>query len=157
MRYVILVTLCCATYVGLRCSTNHLSGRFVWTRGSCLARALGVTKFVSTKYIILVTLCCATYVGLRCSTNHLRVLKTSAYARCLLWWRRRNKSLYFSNLIYYDELGRQDEPIFINVETSNVEHFSSKTDGGIVSPIEHCLRTKWNDARITWKGGEPVL
>ncbi len=31
-----------------------------WIRGSCLAQALGVTKFISRRYIILVTLCCAT-------------------------------------------------------------------------------------------------
>ncbi len=29
-------------------------------RGSCLARALGVTKFINEIYLILVTLCCAT-------------------------------------------------------------------------------------------------
>ncbi len=40
-----------------------------WTKGSCLARALGVTKFISTRYMILVKLCCATLVRLRCSTN----------------------------------------------------------------------------------------
>ncbi len=27
---------------------------------SCLARALGVTKFISMRYIIMVSLCCAT-------------------------------------------------------------------------------------------------
>ena len=59
-------------------------------------------------------------------------------------------------LIYYDELGRQDEPIHIVVESSNFEQFSSKNDASVVSPIEHCLRTKWTDAKITWKG-EPVL
>ncbi len=29
-------------------------------RGSCLARALGVTKFINKRDMILVTLCCAT-------------------------------------------------------------------------------------------------
>ncbi len=29
-------------------------------KGSCLARALGVTKFIRRRYIILATLCCAT-------------------------------------------------------------------------------------------------
>ena len=62
-------------------------------------------------------------------------------------------------LIYYDELGRQDEPVYINIESSVVEHFFAKNDSGdsIVSPIEHCLRTKWNDAKIHWKSGDPIL
>jgi hypothetical protein len=38
-------------------------------KSSCLAPALGVTKFIIVGDMILVTLCCATYVALRCSTN----------------------------------------------------------------------------------------
>jgi hypothetical protein len=43
------VTLCCATYVGLRCSTNPPQR---------LAQALGVTKFIIISDMIWVTLCC---------------------------------------------------------------------------------------------------
>ncbi len=52
-RYTILVTLCCATYVWLRCSTNLTLRPVCWTKGSCLAWPFGVTKFISTKYMIL--------------------------------------------------------------------------------------------------------
>jgi hypothetical protein len=38
-------------------------------KSSCLAPALGVTKFIIVGDMILVTLCCATYVILRSSTN----------------------------------------------------------------------------------------
>lgn len=63
------------------------------------------------------------------------------------------------DLIYYDELGRQDEPVRIGIESSTASghFFTSKNESGIVSPIEHCLRTKWTDAKITWKSGDPVL
>ncbi len=37
--------------------------------GSCLARALGVTKLINMRVIILVTRCCATEVRPRRSTN----------------------------------------------------------------------------------------
>jgi hypothetical protein len=38
-------------------------------KSSCLASALGVTKFMIVIVMIWVTLCCATSVGLRCSTS----------------------------------------------------------------------------------------
>ncbi len=38
-------------------------------KSSCLARALGETKFIDMRDMILVTLCCAVKVRLRCSTN----------------------------------------------------------------------------------------
>ncbi len=38
-------------------------------KSSCLAPALGVTKFIIVTDMVLVTLCCATWVALRCSTN----------------------------------------------------------------------------------------
>ncbi len=109
---IILVTLCCATYVRLRCSTNppqfvfcQFKRRTFWAdacqssrrqhigeseagslnKGSCLAPpALGVTKFKTARYMILVTLCCATYVQLRCSTNPpLPISKGNIFGRCL--------------------------------------------------------------------------
>ena len=62
-------------------------------------------------------------------------------------------------LIYYDGLGKQDEPIYIDVECSALEHFLGKSESGNgpISPIEHCLRTKWNDAKVHWKSGDPIL
>ncbi len=36
---------------------------------SCLARALGLTKFTTMRDMILVTLCCATKVRLECLTK----------------------------------------------------------------------------------------
>jgi hypothetical protein len=41
---------------------------------SCLARALGVTKFVNMGYMIVATLCYVTYVRLKCVTNPPRKL-----------------------------------------------------------------------------------
>jgi len=38
-------------------------------KSSCLAPALGMTKFINVTNMILVKLCCATQVRRRCSTN----------------------------------------------------------------------------------------
>jgi hypothetical protein len=38
-------------------------------KSSCLARTLGVTKFIVVITMDSVTLCCATYIGLSSSTN----------------------------------------------------------------------------------------
>jgi hypothetical protein len=49
---------------------NHHNQRPVcFYKISCLARALGVTKFINTRCMMLVTLCFAAEVRLRCSTN----------------------------------------------------------------------------------------
>jgi hypothetical protein len=61
-------------------------------------------------------------------------------------------------LIYYDGLGRQDEPIYIEVDCSDqLDQNSWRKSAASNSPIEHCLRTKWNDAKLNWKGSDPIL
>ncbi len=52
-----------------------------WTKGSCLARALGVTKFISTSYMILFTV-----VALSCSTSPPLLLGPTGNIR-FDWWR----------------------------------------------------------------------
>ncbi len=54
------VTLCCASYVRLRCSTHRSQSPKELVVGKSLN--LGVTKFTTTIHTILITLCCATIV-----------------------------------------------------------------------------------------------
>jgi hypothetical protein len=60
--HMILVTLCCATYVGLIFLTNQpqrpVTGSL--NKSSCLAPTLGVTKFINMLDINLVTIWSAT-------------------------------------------------------------------------------------------------
>jgi hypothetical protein len=51
------------------------------TKDSCLARALGVTKFIS---MILATLCCATQVGLTVQYQTFLLRKFSAHLVAIL-------------------------------------------------------------------------
>ncbi len=53
-------------------STKTGSEASLLNKSSCLAAALGVTKFTVILAMHLVTLCCAAWVWFRCSTNHLR-------------------------------------------------------------------------------------
>ena len=55
-------------------------------------------------------------------------------------------------LVYYDGLGRQDNTIRLSVHLQTERHTESRD-----SPIEHCLRTKWPGAYISWEGTEPIL
>ena len=66
---------------------------------------------------------------------------------------------FFSDLFYYDQLSRiQDKIIKLTIDCStNTGHNVVSNDEHLVSPIEHCLRTKWRDAKIDWNGSEPIL
>ena len=65
-------------------------------------------------------------------------------------------------LYYYDQLSRlTDKPIKFTIDCTNTRKmggFEPKSeDDYMVSPIEHCLRTKWRDAHVDWNGSEPIL
>ena len=66
---------------------------------------------------------------------------------------------FFSDLFYYDQLSRiQDKIIKLTIDCStNASNNAVSNDEHLVSPIEHCLRTKWRDANIDWNGSEPIL
>ena len=66
---------------------------------------------------------------------------------------------FFSDLFYYDQLSRiQDKIIKLTIDCStNTSNNAVSNDEHLVSPIEHCLRTKWRDANIDWNGSEPIL
>ena len=60
------------------------------------------------------------------------------------------------DLYYYDGLANQDELIRLTVDTST-EVDDSDERGDLVPPLEHCLRTKWPRAYISWNDTEPLL
>ena len=60
------------------------------------------------------------------------------------------------DLYYYDGLANQDELIRLTVDTS-VGVNDSDEIGDLVPPLEHCIRTKWPRAFISWNDSDPLL
>jgi len=58
------------------------------------------------------------------------------------------------DLLYYDELGRQDEEIRLTVDPAPVE---VPKIHDLTPPLEHCLRTLWPGAAVDWNGTDPLL
>ena len=71
------------------------------------------------------------------------------------------------DLFFYDQLNRMQDslPIKLTVDCSKFDNYYSDTASSkanncsdhLISPIEHCIRTKWNDAQIDWNGTDPLL
>ena len=57
---------------------------------------------------------------------------------------------------YYDGLARQETIIKLTVDQSG-EGRDTDFARELISPIEHCIRTKWPWAHISWNGSEPIL
>mmetsp|Transcript_31381 Transcript_31381/g.82275 ORF Transcript_31381/g.82275 Transcript_31381/m.82275 type:complete len:542 (+) Transcript_31381:55-1680(+) len=53
------------------------------------------------------------------------------------------------DMFYYDPLGRQTEEVRITVDPRGG---AGAIDDELTSPIEHCIRTKWQDAGVDWNG-----
>jgi len=60
------------------------------------------------------------------------------------------------DLYYYDGLARQDEIIKLTVNCQ-LKCSEAEIVGTLVPPIEHCIRTKWPKAVISWNETEPIL
>ena len=66
------------------------------------------------------------------------------------------------DLFYYDQLNRmQDNLIKLSIDCK-LEDFlrlapNKDSEKLVISPIEHCIRTKWHEASIDWNGSEPLL
>merc|ERR1711998_707938 len=58
------------------------------------------------------------------------------------------------DIMYYDELGRQEEPIRLSVELEPFEPVpDTRNDkNALTPPLEHCIRTRWPGARVDWNG-----
>jgi hypothetical protein len=65
------------------------------------------------------------------------------------------------DIYYYDELASQDEVIRLGVTPRPEIPLSAAEKGEdateLISPIDHCIRTRWVGARIDWGDVEPLL
>ncbi|XP_054027331.1 probable ubiquitin carboxyl-terminal hydrolase MINDY-4 [Dryobates pubescens] len=59
------------------------------------------------------------------------------------------------DLCYYDGLANQEEEIRLTVDTTQVCTEGKQNDH--TSPVEHCIRTKWQGAVIDWHGTKPIF
>ncbi|XP_078703869.1 putative ubiquitin carboxyl-terminal hydrolase MINDY-4 [Branchiostoma floridae x Branchiostoma belcheri] len=85
-----------------------------------------------------------------CSESHFSVLFCLRKELVNDWKYERRFDLY-----YYDGLARQDEQIRLTVD--NLHPYEPPGEGELVPPLEHCIRTKWNDATVDWNGTDPIL
>lgn len=66
------------------------------------------------------------------------------------------------DLVYWDELSRQEDDIILTVEPGMQESVVKKGLGGrkqkeVLVPIDSVIRTKWEKARINWNGRTVIL
>eukprot|EP00058_Branchiostoma_floridae_P001816 XP_002587304.1 hypothetical protein BRAFLDRAFT_239753 [Branchiostoma floridae] len=93
-----------------------------------------------------------------CSESHFSVLFCIRKELMNDWKYERRFDLY-----YYDGLARQDEQIrltvvlFSSLTSDNLHPYQPPGEGELVPPLEHCIRTKWNDATVDWNGTDPIL
>ena len=60
------------------------------------------------------------------------------------------------DVYYYDPLGRQEDVYRIAVDPDSTEPVPDEKDV-MVSPIDHCIRTRWRGAEVSWQDGvDPV-
>ncbi|KAK3108657.1 hypothetical protein FSP39_012699 [Pinctada imbricata] len=86
-----------------------------------------------------------------CSESHFSVLFSTRRELISDWKAERRFDLY-----HYDGLARQQEEIKLTIETFD-KSFQPPSEDDLVPPLEHCIRTKWNDAKVDWNGSEPIL
>ncbi|CAB1444712.1 unnamed protein product [Pleuronectes platessa] len=59
------------------------------------------------------------------------------------------------DLYYYDGLANQQEEIRLTVSVG--QSTMSSQDPDLIPPLEHCIRTRWTDAYVSWNDTEPIL
>ncbi|XP_071399758.1 probable ubiquitin carboxyl-terminal hydrolase MINDY-4 [Centroberyx affinis] len=88
-----------------------------------------------------------------CSESHFSVL--FGLQRELLTNRDRAQEF---DLYYYDGLANQQEEIRLTVSVgTSALCCQQDVDPDLVPPLEHCIRTKWKDAVVSWNDTEPIL
>jgi len=59
------------------------------------------------------------------------------------------------DLVYYDQLGNQDEMITLTVSPGALTDLPDDDD--LVPPLDQTLRTRWPLAALDWHGTDPLL
>ena len=64
-----------------------------------------------------------------------------------------------NELVYYDQLANQNDPIFLTIRKQESWDLSSMMNDSkeLISPIEYCIKTKWSESIVDWNGSEPLL
>ncbi|KAJ7322111.1 hypothetical protein JRQ81_018398 [Phrynocephalus forsythii] len=89
-------------------------------------------------------------IWLVCSESHFSVL--FCLSKDLLGdWKAERRF----DLLYYDGLANQQEEIRLTIDTS--QPYAEDKEDGLIPPLEHCIRTKWKGAVVSWNGTEPIL
>ncbi|XP_044056112.1 probable ubiquitin carboxyl-terminal hydrolase MINDY-4 isoform X2 [Siniperca chuatsi] len=91
-------------------------------------------------------------IWLVCSESHFSVL--FGLQRELLT--NQDKGLEF-DLYYYDGLANQQEEICLTVSVGKSALSCQDVDTDLIPPLEHCIRTRWKDAFVSWNDTEPIL
>ena len=60
------------------------------------------------------------------------------------------------DLIYYDELSRQEDDIILTLKPGKYVEDPKKKSKDIV-PIDSVIRTKWKDSKVEWNGRTVIL
>ncbi|KAG8003707.1 putative ubiquitin carboxyl-terminal hydrolase MINDY-4 [Nibea albiflora] len=87
-----------------------------------------------------------------CSESHFSVL--FGLQRELLT--NQDKGLEF-DLYYYDGLANQQEEIRLTISVGKSALSCQESDTDLIPPLEHCIRTRWKDASVSWNDTEPIL
>ncbi|KAM3876177.1 putative ubiquitin carboxyl-terminal hydrolase MINDY-4 [Diretmus argenteus] len=87
-----------------------------------------------------------------CSESHFSVL--FGLQRELLTNQDRAQEF---DLYYYDGLANQQEEIRLTLSVGTSALPSQDVDPDLIPPLEHCIRTKWRDAVVSWNDTEPIL
>ncbi|XP_069378082.1 probable ubiquitin carboxyl-terminal hydrolase MINDY-4 isoform X1 [Paralichthys olivaceus] len=85
-----------------------------------------------------------------CSESHFSVL--FGLQRELLT--NQDRDLEF-DMYYYDGLANQQEEIRLTVSVG--KSTMSSQDPDLIPPLEHCIRTRWTNAFVSWNDTEPIL
>ena len=99
-----------------------------------------------------------------CSESHFTVLYgVDSHTGCCLSTVAGSKL----NLMYYDGLANQDQPIKLTLSATlqptspakqqQIAYKQPSADDPLVPPLEHVLHTKWPNVDVSWNGFEPIL
>lgn len=86
-----------------------------------------------------------------CSESHYSVLFSTDYHLV-------NKKQNVFDLIYYDELARQEDDLILTVKVGLYKGpMNLKDTTEMIPPIDAVIRTKWDHGLVSWNGRVPFL
>ncbi|XP_065102789.1 probable ubiquitin carboxyl-terminal hydrolase MINDY-4 isoform X1 [Paramisgurnus dabryanus] len=86
-----------------------------------------------------------------CSESHFSVLFSLSEELAADRWKKKEFDLY-----YYDGLANQQEPIRLTIYPDAAAQ-NDNADNDLIPPLELCIRTKWQNALVSWNDTDPIL